>query len=194
VPGALPGELAAAGIEPAEVELVVITHVHDDHLGWNVEPGTGAPLFANARYVIHPADVELMSSSEDPEDHEISAALLTPLERAGVLELASDGQVLTPELTLAHAPGHTPGHQIVLVDSEGERAIVSGDLVNHPAQLLQPGLNGMSDFEPELAAATRAAFLDRIDREGRLVAPAHFAEPFLRISRDGDRWTWNPAG
>jgi glyoxylase-like metal-dependent hydrolase (beta-lactamase superfamily II) len=194
VPGALPAELEAAGIQPAEVEMVVITHVHDDHLGWNVEPGTGKPLFANARYLIHPADVELMATSEDPEDHEIRAAVLDPLERAGALELASDGQALTPELTLAHAPGHTPGHQVVLIDSEGERAIVSGDLVNHPAQLLQPGLNGTSDFEPELAAATRESFLDRIEREGRLVAPAHLADPFVRIERDGERWTWRPAG
>ncbi len=194
VRGRLPEELEAAGIDPAEIDTVVITHVHDDHLGWTVAEGSTAPMFPNARYLVHPADWELMASGDDPEDRVIFEAELAPLERAGVLELAADRVALTSELTVVHAPGHTPGHQVVLIDSGEARAIVSADLVNHPGQLLQPGLNGLSDFEPERAAATRAAFLERIEREGRLVAPSHFPEPFGRVVRDGARWAWRPIG
>jgi glyoxylase-like metal-dependent hydrolase (beta-lactamase superfamily II) len=117
-------------------------------------------------------------------------AVLAPLDRAGVLQLTGAGLRLTPEIGIVHAPGHTPGHQILLVDDGSDRAIVSGDLVNHPGQLLQPGLNGTSDFEPERAAATRAAFLERVDREDRVVAAAHLPEALGRVVRDGDRWAW----
>jgi glyoxylase-like metal-dependent hydrolase (beta-lactamase superfamily II) len=191
--GQLPVELEAAGIGPAEVEIVVITHVHDDHLGWNVAEGTADPLFPNARYLIHRADWELMTGSDDDEDRAIFDAVLAPLERANVLEISGDRAALTSELTLVHAPGHTPGHQVVLIDSGDRRAIVTGDLVNHPVQLLQPGVNGTSDFEPERAATTRLAFLERIEREGRDVFPSHFPEPLGRFDPDGERWSWRPA-
>ncbi len=191
--GELPIELKAAGIDPSEVEIVVITHVHDDHLGWNVAEGTADPLFPNARYLIHRADWDLMTSSDDEEDRAIFDAVLAPLERADVLEISGDRTALTSELTLVHAPGHTPGHQVVLIDSGDGRAIVTGDLVNHPVQLLQPGVNATSDFEPERAATTRAAFLERIEREGRIVFPTHLPEPSGRFEPDGDRWSWRPA-
>lgn len=192
VRGRLPEELDAAGIAPSSVDRVIVTHVHDDHLGWNVAEGTAEPMFPNARYVVHRADWELMGAAEDEEDREIFSALLEPLAAAGVLELSEDAVRITDELTLVHAPGHTPGHQVVLVDSRGERALVSADTVNHPAQLLQPGLNGTSDYEPERAARTRAALLARIVDEGRLVVPSHFADPFGHIVSDGAHHRWLP--
>ena len=190
--GRLPQELAAAGVDPSDVERVLITHVHDDHLGWNVAEGTTTPLFANASYVVHRADWELMRDAQDEEDREIFAAVLAPLETAGRLELSGSSLAVTEEITLLHAPGHTPGHQVVLIDSGDQRAIVSADTVNHPAQLLQPGLNGTSDLWPDRAAATRAELLDRIDREGRLVSTSHLEAPFGRFVRSGDRWRWAP--
>jgi len=191
--GALPTELSLAGVDPDDVSNVVITHVHDDHLGWNLRDGIGDPLFPNARYLVHRADWELMSTSADEEDRKIFLATLAPLESAGVLDLSAASVRLTPEVEVVHAPGHTPGHQVVVVDSQDGRAIVSGDLVNHPAQLLQPGLCGTSDFDEPLAAETRSAFLERIDDEGRLVAAAHLPEAFGSFARDGERWSWRPA-
>jgi glyoxylase-like metal-dependent hydrolase (beta-lactamase superfamily II) len=188
--GALPEELSAAGVTPTDVDTLVVTHVHDDHLGWSVAEGSSEPMFPNARYLIHRADWDLMATTEDEEDRVTFDAVLAPLDRAGVLQLTGAGLRLTPEIGIVHAPGHTPGHQILLVDDGSDRAIVSGDLVNHPGQLLQPGLNGTSDFEPERAAATRAAFLERVDREDRVVAAAHLPEALGRVVRDGDRWAW----
>jgi glyoxylase-like metal-dependent hydrolase (beta-lactamase superfamily II) len=192
--GALPEELAALDVAPPDVDTVVITHVHDDHLGWTVAERSAEPMFPNARYLIHRADWDLMATTEDEEDRAIFDAVLAPIDRAGALQLTEAGLRLTPQLGVVHAPGHTPGHQILLVDDGNEAAIVAGDLVNHPAQLLQPGLNGNSDGDGALAAATRAAFLERIDREERVVAAAHMPEGLGRFVRDGDRWAWTPLG
>jgi glyoxylase-like metal-dependent hydrolase (beta-lactamase superfamily II) len=193
VAGSLPVALEEAGVGPEEVDVVVVTHVHDDHLGWTTLEETGRPRFERAEHLVHPADWELMASADDPEDREIFRVTLEPIERAGLLRLASDRVELTHDVAVVHAPGHTPGHQIVLVDSEGRRGIVSGDLVNHPAQLLQPGLIGSSDMDPARAAGTRAAFLERIDREDRLVFPAHLPAPAGRIVREGETWDWRAA-
>jgi glyoxylase-like metal-dependent hydrolase (beta-lactamase superfamily II) len=164
--------------------------VHDDHLGWTTVEGTGHPRFGRAEHVVHAADWALMASTDDPEDREIFRVTLEPIERAGLLRLSDDRVELTTDLTVVHAPGHTPGHQVILVDSEGRRGIVSGDLVNHPAQLLQPGLNGSSDMDPSRAAGTRARFLERIDQEERLVFPSHFPSPAGRVVREGSAWDW----
>ena len=96
-----------------------------------------------------------MADATDEEDREIFAAVLEPLQRAGVIELSGSALEITSELRLEHAPGHTPGHQVLAIDSGGERALLSADLVNHPVQLLQPGLAGTSDMDPERANATR---------------------------------------
>jgi glyoxylase-like metal-dependent hydrolase (beta-lactamase superfamily II) len=191
IAGSLPTELAEAGVDPLSIELVLISHVHDDHLGWNVTAAT-TPTFPNARYVINRADWDLMADATDEEDREIFAAVLAPLQRAGVVDLSGDALEITAELRLEHAPGHTPGHQVLAIDSDGEHAVLSADLVNHPVQLHQHGLASASDMDPERANVTRTSWLERIEREGAVVVPAHFAEPFGRIVRhDGGR-RWEP--
>ena len=191
IAGSLPTELADAGVDPLAIELVLISHVHDDHLGWNVTEAA-TPTFPNARYVINRADWDLMADATDEEDREIFAAVLEPLQGAGVIELSGDALEITAELRLEHAPGHTPGHQVLAIDSDGERAVLSADLVNHPVQLHQPGLAGASDMDPERANVTRTSWLERIEREGPVVAPAHFAEPFGRIVRSDTGRRWEP--
>jgi len=190
VRGMLPQELTAVGVDPSDVDQVLITHVHDDHLGWNVAEGTSDPFFPNASYVVHRADLELMRNASEDLDRRIFEKALATIKAVGRLRVSEGSVAVTDELTLLHAPGHTPGHQVVLIDSDGERAIVSADTVNHPAQLLQPGLNGSSDLWPERAATTRSELLERIEREGRLVSTSHFEAPFGRFVREGAGWAW----
>jgi len=190
--GGFDRELAETGVDPADVDTVVVTHVHDDHVGWNVAEGTSDPWFANARYLVHRADWEWIGSSEDEEDRAIFDATLRPLERTGLVDLVDEPVELSDDLLVRHAPGHTPGHQVVTVDSRGERAILAGDIANHPVMLLSPGVNGDTDHDPELALRTRAALVDAITREDRLVASSHFAEPFGRYVADGTRHLWVP--
>lgn len=190
-PGRLLEELSAAGVDPAEIELVVITHVHDDHVGWNVA-ADGAPAFPNARYLIHAADWDVMADAQDEEDRLIFSAVLSPLMDAGIVERTNGRVSLTDELTVEHAPGHTPGHQVLTIDAEGRRALIAGDLVNHPVQLLRPGLAGTSDMDAHRASVTRAQWVDRIVREERLVCSAHFPEAFGWFVAEGDSHAWLP--
>ena len=192
--GRLPVELAEAGIQAPEVDTVLVTHVHDDHIGWTVFEGGQTLHFPNARHVVNRADWDWMEGSDDPEDVEIFTKLLKPLEDLGALELSDDRVVVTDELALVHAPGHTPGHQVVLIESEGERALLSGDAFNHPAQVPQPTLASSSDADPQLAVRTRTELLERAEREGRLVVPSHFPEPFGRVVTEDGRRAFRASG
>jgi glyoxylase-like metal-dependent hydrolase (beta-lactamase superfamily II) len=144
--------------------------------------------FPNARYVIHRNDWEWMAQSEDPEDMDIFAELMKPIADLGALQLIEDRLEVSGELTVVPAPGHTPGHQVVLVDSGGEHAIVAGDTANHPVQVTLPGVASGTDTDPELAVRTRTDLLGRAEREDRLFVTGHFPEPFGRIiAEDGTR-------
>jgi glyoxylase-like metal-dependent hydrolase (beta-lactamase superfamily II) len=166
--------------------------VHDDHIGWNVAEGTADPLFANAQYLVHRADWEWMRDTEDEDNREIFQAVLAPLERTGLIDLTDGPVELTRELLVQHAPGHTPGHQVVWIDSRDERAAIPGDFANNPVMLIQPGVNGDTDNDPQTAAATRRWLIERIDREGRLVFATHYPEPVGRLVPDGARHLWEP--
>jgi glyoxylase-like metal-dependent hydrolase (beta-lactamase superfamily II) len=189
-PGRLPEELSAAGVEPPEVGTVLVTHLHDDHIGWNVE-GDG-PRFPNARYVIQAADWEMFREPANEEDRDIAERLLRPLEAADAVDLVEGEAVLGEDVLAFHTPGHTPGHQSVLVSSDGARLLLSGDLTNHPAQLHEPRWAAGSDSDPAMAAETRVRVLERVEREGMTYATGHFANPFGRVRRDGEGWAWEP--
>ncbi len=166
VPGTLTGELAAAGVAPADVDTVILTHLHSDHASGAVSDGR--PLFENARYVVQQAEL-------DAADGLLADRVLTPL-KGQLLAVDGDAEV-TPGVRVHLTPGHTPGHQIARV---GELA-VTGDLVLHPVQLDDPAVRYVYDDDQERAAATRAAVLGELRAAHALLATAHFAEPFVRL-------------
>jgi glyoxylase-like metal-dependent hydrolase (beta-lactamase superfamily II) len=129
-----------------------------------------------------------MAQSEDPEDMDIFAELMKPIADLGALQLIEDRLEVSGELTVVPAPGHTPGHQVVLIESSGQRAIVAGDTANHPVQVPLPGVASGTDTDPELAVRTRTDLLGRAESEDRLFVTGHFPEPFGRIvTEDGIR-------
>jgi glyoxylase-like metal-dependent hydrolase (beta-lactamase superfamily II) len=193
--GQLPERLRAAGVSPEDVETVVFTHLHPDHVGWNLrgEVGQYQPTFPRARYVAHQADWDTFQRPD------VQASLpfpyvdqtITPLQSLGVLDLIAGERSLTAEVTLLHTPGHTPGSLSVLIVSGGERAIIVGDAIAHPAQVEHPDWSIAFDFDAETAVRTRTQLLDRIEAEGLTLTACHFPEPgFGRVLRLDGRRFW----
>lgn len=166
VPGALTGELAAAGVAPADIGTVILTHLHSDHASGTVTDGR--PAFENARHVIQRAELDAAAGA-------MADQVLKVIK--GQLQVVDGDAEVAPGLHVHLTPGHTPGHQIVRV---GDLAI-TGDLVLHPAQLADPAVRYVYDDDQERAAATRAEVLAGLRAERALLATAHFAEPFVRL-------------
>ena len=200
--GRLRDTLQEAGSSPDQVDTVVITHVHDDHLGGVVtDTAPGTPAFGNARYVIQEADLEWLrrletegTDGEDEYARVIRETLVRPLEDAGALDTAAGHRRLTDAIELRHAPGHTPGHQFVRISSRGRRLLITGDTFNHPAQVTHPDLPSATDDAPSIAArARRSVLAEVLSHPGTTVAPTHFDEPFGVItSGDGGLAMWKP--
>lgn len=162
-------------VDRDSIDLVVLTHLHVDHIGWAVTGGE--PYFRRARYVVSAADYAFF------EDR------LTELAGAGVLELATGETEVAPGVRLLPTPGHTPGHMSVLL---GESTLVLGDVAVHPAQLATPSLRYVHDHDPELAGRTRLELLERLAADETVVAPGHFPSPFGRVRRAGDGFGYEP--
>ncbi|MGH3625272.1 MAG: MBL fold metallo-hydrolase [Sciscionella sp.] len=203
--------LAEAGVRPEDVDVVINTHVHYDHIGWNTQLRDGAwvPTFPSATYLIPRADQVYFDPHNahrrpSPRDeHEqrrqdgsriLYADSIAPV--LGRAVLWEDGYRVDGNLSLVPAPGHTPGSSIVRLSSGPDRAVFVGDLLHSPVQILQPGYNSCFCENPEQAAATRRSVLERAADTRELVVPAHFAGPSAaEIRRDGSHFAisrWAP--
>jgi glyoxylase-like metal-dependent hydrolase (beta-lactamase superfamily II) len=184
VPGVLPLSLAAAGIDPGEVDTVVLTHLHTDHVGWAVVNGHTRygetprpdphPYFANAEYVLQRKELEAIDSLNP----QLRGALIAPLEATGQLRLL-DGDTALRGARAVATPGHTPGHQSVVVASGRDSAVVTGDLLVHAIQLLHPELAYAHEIDPEMARRSREHMLDVGDGATLRLATPHLTEPFV---------------
>ncbi|PSK66054.1 N-acyl homoserine lactonase [Micromonospora sp. MH33] len=166
VPGQLPAELAAAGIDPADVRTVVLTHLHTDHIGW------AGPLFPNADHLVQRAELAALELFRP----ELPARLLGPLRAAGQLRVVDGDTDLTPGVRVLGTPGHTPGHQSVLVDGGTDRLLVTGDLLVHTLQLLDPTLAYAHEENPNEARTSRTTLLHALTPV--TLATPHLPHPF----------------
>lgn len=198
VEGAGPQRLSEHGVSAPEVRSVVISHVHDDHIGGTVDE-QGRPAFPNARYLIQRADwtwqKALAEAEPDGEDDVIFTKLLAPLEAAGVVDLVEGDGTLGSGVTFHHEPGHTPGHQIMRVAAGEERLALTADVFNHPAQVGHPEWASGSDNDPALGVETRRRVIEELASDPSiLVATAHLAEPYGRIVAGPRGPEWRPEG
>ena len=169
-------ELENAGVYPEDVDIVFLTHLHGDHLGWSVRPD-GEPVFPEARYVTQAAEWEISLP--------YLGRAITALDDLGVLELLDGEEPVGEELTAIPTPGHSPGHSSLLVSSGGEQALVSGDAIVHPAQATEPTWNVRFDMDKEQAARTREMLLAWLEADGITVAAGHIpGSGFGRVVRD----------
>jgi glyoxylase-like metal-dependent hydrolase (beta-lactamase superfamily II) len=171
VPGRLPEDLAAAGIATADVAAIVLTHLHSDHVGWALP---GWTPFPHARVVVQRADVEAFAAARGDD-------LLAEPDRLHVLDGDAD---LGPGVRAVATPGHTPGHQCVLVSAADERMLISGDLFVHAVQLLDPELAYRYDADADQGRVTRRALLREAGAaSASWLAPSHLGEPFWRTGK-----------
>ncbi len=187
-------QLRATGVEPEAVDMVVHTHLHADHVGWDTHLVDGAwqPTFTNARHVYAGEELEYWRDLADPvgEAYEDSVA---PVVAAGLADLVEIDADLGHGLRLVPTPGHTPGHVSLEITSGAELLMVTGDLIHHPAQMAHPEWAEVADSDPLVARATREAFLDTHAQAGTRLAGTHFpARPVGRVVAHAGRWRFDP--
>ncbi|WP_374471787.1 MBL fold metallo-hydrolase [Phenylobacterium sp.] len=186
-------DFRAAGHAPEEIAVVLCTHLHSDHVGWNthLKDGAWVPTFPNARHLIDRREFEFWQADEAASSKAMLADSLQPIFEAGLVELidASAAYRVCPEVQLIPTPGHTPGHVSVLIQSAGQTALITGDFMHHPCQIARPEWNAVSDAAPETACATRRAALTEAAHDGRLVIGTHFPTPTAgHVRPDGAAW------
>ena len=193
--GRLLGELEKARLQPADISRVLITHLHRDHIGWNTVDRDGKPevLFKNAPHIVQRKDWEHFTQPEIKEQQPVIGLCAEPLQEAGVLELIDGDRSISSGISTLLTPGHTPGHQSILVSSGDEKAIIIGDVAHSPAQIVHSDWSPAFDVDPALSAKTRAEVWDRIEQQGLQVAAGHFRYPSIGgIVRVEGKRRWQP--
>jgi len=183
--------LEKAGYPPESVDLVLCTHLHVDHVGWNtmLRGGTWVPTFPNATYLIGGTEWDFFSTAEEPFLKGPVDDSVRPVVAAGMSQLVDDAHRLTDEVWLESTPGHTPGHFSVRISSRGEEAVITGDLMHHPILCRYPEWDNKFDYDGPRAKKTRRAFCERYADSGVLVLGTHFATPSAgRIRKQDDAY------
>ena len=199
--GNLIPNLQAEGIAPEEIDTVILTHGHPDHIGGTID-GEGNPAFPNARYVMCKEEWGFWTTAPDlshlPAAEYIIELLLTfarnnlpPLRDQ--IDLVDAGTEVVPGIHLVAAPGHTPGHVAVAVSSGGEELLYISDTALHFLQLEQPDWYSVVDIVPEQTLASRRRIMERAVAGKALVHASHFPFPCLgNVIRKGKGWQWQP--
>ena len=184
-----PDALAAAGYAIADIDTVVCTHLHFDHVGWNTRlvDGNWVVTFTNARYLIGRVEWEHWSVTDG--DYSNVGDTVRPVVEAGAADLVEVDHQICPEVRLVPTPGHTPGHVSVVIESGGQRAVITGDMAHHPLQFAEPDIGAPADSDSPMAAKTRRVFLAEREHDNALVIGTHFGGPTAgRIVADGAGW------
>jgi glyoxylase-like metal-dependent hydrolase (beta-lactamase superfamily II) len=192
------GNLARAGLRPEDIDLVLCTHLHIDHVGWNtrLSDGKWAPTFPNAKYLMTRADYERFAAIT-PDDQEGAIGYYSfhdsvlPVVAAGQAELVETDHVIARELGediwMEGAPGHTPGSVVIHAKNAHGHACFAGDVIHHPIQAVEPSLHVAGEWDTDLASRTRARVLAACADTDTLLLPAHFPSPTAaRVVRGAD--------
>ncbi|MEZ5499127.1 MAG: MBL fold metallo-hydrolase [Steroidobacteraceae bacterium] len=185
--------LADLGLAPGDIDVVLCTHLHADHVGWNtrLENGRWVPTFPKARYLFCRREYEhresLWRQGKDQDVRAFADSVL-PVIESGQGTLVEADHVLDSQLCLQAAPGHTPGNIIVQLGDSGQDAMLSGDVIHHPLQVTHPEWSSAFCEDPVAAAHYRRRFVDTHGEKQTLIVPAHFPAPTAGfIRRHGDR-------
>ena len=175
---------AAAGFARESIDSVVCTHLHVDHVGWNTMKvdGRWVPTFPNARYLFGRTEYEHCAgkAGDGADGNSLHPVVfledsVQPVFDAGLVDLVEASHRICDEVRLIPTHGHTPGHVSVLIESEGQRAIITGDSIHHPCQLKHPRWAVRADTDKDAAIATRERLLDDHAGNGTLFIGTHWA-------------------
>ena len=181
--------LVAAGVNFGDIDYVLCTHLHTDHVGWNTQlvDGRWVPTFPNARYLMPTADEALQRDQSSDMYNES----VLPVVEAGQTELVQAGHKLGDHVSLIPTPGHTPGHVSVMISSGHYEAVITGDALHSTAQCWHPDWHFKFDVDPEMAVTSRIQLLERVSESGCVVLGSHFSLPSIgRVSASGTTFKW----
>ncbi len=186
--GALPEAMRTADLDWQDVDTVFFTHAHPDHVAWSIDEDTNLPRFPRARYLLHQRDWDNFGGRTPPPRY--FERFVRPLQHHAVLDLLPGETAITSEVTAIETPGHTPGHMSLLITSDGERALITGDALTHPVYITEPWREFGSDADIPEGIATRKSLVDRLEADNITLAAGHFPEPGFGhvVSLEGKRW------
>lgn len=187
--------LAAAGLGVEDIDIVMCTHLHVDHVGWNtrLENGVWVPTFPNAKYLFAQKEFDHWTAMNEKAPVLPFQDSVLPIVAANRHEFIRSDHALDDHIRLIPTPGHTPDHFAVAMGKGRDDAVVTGDLIHTPLQARYPELSMMADFDREQAAATRRAFLERYCDTATQCCTAHFPSPSRgRIRRWGNGFSCEP--
>jgi glyoxylase-like metal-dependent hydrolase (beta-lactamase superfamily II) len=181
--------LAAAGVTVDDVDFVLCTHMHADHVGWNtrLEDGRWVPTFPKARYLFSETEHAYWSAADAKAPVPAYRDSVLPVIEAGRAEIVGDDHGIGDHIRFLPTPGHTAGHVAIAFGKGRDAAVTPGDLIHSPLQAIHTGLSTKFDVDPAGAARTRQAFLERYVDTDTLCCMAHFPSPSVgRIRRRGE--------
>ena len=187
--------MQALGVHPDEVDFVMCTHLHVDHVGWNTRlvGGRWVPTFANARYVFGRTEFEhWRDHSHEPDKKAVFGDSVKPIADAGKADLVPSDHRLSDEITLIPTPGHSPGHMSIHIKSDGQEGLLTGDVAHHPCQMAHLDWSSTADSDPKASAVTRRELFSRFADTPTLVIGGHFNAG--HIKREGDAFKFIALG
>jgi len=172
-------DLSHAGFDRESIDIVLCTHMHFDHVGWNTMRSRGKwiPTFPNARYLFARKEWEHWDAQGASPFTPTLDDAVRPILAAKLADLVATDHQVTSEVRLEATPGHTPGHVAVVVDSRGHKALITGDLTHHPVQWAEVDWKMNADSDSAQAAATRRRLLAEHDGTDTLVIGTHYPAP-----------------
>jgi glyoxylase-like metal-dependent hydrolase (beta-lactamase superfamily II) len=176
------------------VDVVICTHLHVDHVGWNtrLSDGRWVPTFPRARYLFARREWEHWTGEDEEGTKRILADSVAPVLEAGLAHLVEMDHRVADGIWLEPTPGHTPGHVSVRLASDGAEAVITGDLMHHPVQVAEPGWQSSFDTDPTRARETRRAFCARYADRPVAVLGTHFHHPTAGwIVSDRNGWRFS---
>jgi glyoxylase-like metal-dependent hydrolase (beta-lactamase superfamily II) len=197
--------LRAAGAAPEDIDMVLCTHLHADHVGWNTvqRDGRWVPTFPNAQYLFSKTDADYWNRKSNPKMENDPRRVVfddsvLPVIESGQAVLVAGSHAIDERLRIEPAPGHTPGLIILKLDNSaesgtrgthGQRALFCGDVLHHALQICAPHWAHVVDEDPPLAKLTRKKMLEQCVESGAILFPAHFGAPHAaRIVEAGGGW------